>query len=108
ESAIKLAVHESYAKASSAQKRAGLLRTSIVPLSEQVVAVSRVAYQGDQGEFISLLDDQRVLLDAQLAFHRALSDLEQARADLERAVGVNLGLPSTVALKSVIGQVNQP
>jgi outer membrane protein, heavy metal efflux system len=108
ESAIHLAVHESYVRASSAQQRAGLLRTSIVPLTEQVVAVSRLAYQGDQGELLSLLDDQQVLLDAQLAFHRALSDLEQARADLERAVGVNLDLPSTVALKSVIGQVNRP
>ena len=107
ESAITLAVHESYVRASSAQQRAGLLRTSIVPLTEQVVAVSRIAYQGDQGELLSLLDDQRVLLDAQLAFHRALSDLEQARSDLERAVGAELGPRSTGALESVIGQVTQ-
>jgi hypothetical protein len=31
-----------------------------------------------------------MLLDAQLGYYRALSDLEQARADLERAVGEDL------------------
>lgn len=90
ESAIRLAVHESYVRAQAAQERATLLRTSIVPLTDQVVAVSRVAYQADQGDFLTLIDNQRVLLDAQLAYHRALSDLDQARADLERAVGTVL------------------
>jgi hypothetical protein len=32
-----------------------------------------------------------VLLDVQLAYYRAVSDLEQAIADLERAVGTDLG-----------------
>ena len=37
-----------------------------------------------------LIDNQRIVLDAQVAYYRALSDLEQARADLERAVGTDL------------------
>ncbi len=90
ENAIRLAVHESYVRANAAQERAALLRTSIVPLTEQVVAVSRVAYEADQGDFLTLIDNQRVLLDTQLAYDSALSDLEQARADLERAVGTVL------------------
>ena len=52
--------------------------------------MSRVAYQADQGDFLTLIDNQRVLLDVQLAYYRALSDLEQARADLERAVGTDV------------------
>ena len=90
ESAIRFAVHESYVRAQAAQERAVLLRTSIVPQSNQTLAVSRVAYQADRGDFLTLIDNQRVLLDAQLAYHRALNDLEQARADLERAVGCDL------------------
>ena len=77
-------------RADAAQERAALLRTSIVPQSDQTLAVSRAAYQTDQGDFLMLIDNQRVLLDVQRAYYRALSDLEQARADLERAVGTDL------------------
>ena len=93
ESAIRFAVHESYVRAEAAQERAVLLRTSILPQSDQTLAVSRIAYQADQGDFLTLIDNQRVLLDVQLAYYRALSDLEQARADLERAVGQDLLSP---------------
>ncbi len=90
ESAIRFAVHESYVRVEAAQERAALLRTSIVPQSDQTLAVSRIAYQANQGDFLTLIDNQRVLLDVQLAYYRALSDLEQARADLERAVGTDV------------------
>ena len=96
ENAIRFAVHESYVRADAAQERAALLRTSIVPQSDQTLAVSRAAYQTDQGDFLMLIDNQRVLLDVQRAYYRALSDLEQARADLERAVGTDL-LPDVTA-----------
>jgi cobalt-zinc-cadmium efflux system outer membrane protein len=99
ENAIRLAVHESYVQANAAQERAALLRTSIVPLTKQVVAVSRVTYQADQGDFLTLIDNQRVLLDAQVAYQRALSDLEQARADLERATGTDLLSDVTAGLR---------
>ena len=95
ENAIRLTVHEAYVRAEAAQERAVLLRTSIVPQSDRTVAVSRAAYQTDQGDFLMLIDNQRVLLDAQLAYSRALSDLEQARADLERAVGADLASSAT-------------
>jgi hypothetical protein len=47
----------------------------------------RAAYQTDRVDFLALIDNQRVLLSAQLSYYRALSDLEQGLADLERAVG---------------------
>ena len=96
ESNIRLAVQETYVRVQSAAQRATLLRTSIVPQSEQTLAVSRVAYQTDRGDFLALIDNQRVLLDVQLAYYRAVSDLEQAIADLERAVWTDLE-PAMVA-----------
>ena len=96
ENAIRLAVQETYVRVQSAAQRAALLRTSIVPQSEQTLEVSRVAYQADRLDFLALIDNQRVLLDAQLAYYRAVSDLEQAIADLERAVGTDLE-PAMVA-----------
>ena len=95
ESVIRLAVHESYVRVEAAAERATLFRTSIVPQSDQTLAVSRAAYQTDQGDFLMLIDNQRILLDAQVEYYRALSDLEQARADLERAVGLDLPAAAT-------------
>lgn len=90
ENAVRLAVQQAYLRAQSAAERAGLLKTSLMPQSAQIVDVARVAYQTDRVDFLDLLDTQRVLLTAQLDYYRALSQLEQAMADLERAVGEDL------------------
>ena len=99
ENAVRLAVQDAYVRVKAAEQRAALLRTTVVPQSQQTLEVSRAAYQTDRVEFLALLDNQRVLLDAQLDYYRALSDLEQALADLERAVGVDIG-------RDMIGVVN--
>jgi outer membrane protein TolC len=96
ENSLRLAVQDAYVRAKSAQDRASLLRTTILPQSQQTLEVSRVAYQTDRVDFQSLLDNERTLLDAQLDYFRALSDFEQAMADLEHAVGVELPAGTTV------------
>lgn len=104
ENAIRLAVQEAYVRVQSAAQRAALLRTSVVPQSEQTLEVSRVAYQSDRVDFLALIDNQRALLDAQLAYYRAVSDLEQAIADLERAVGTDLEPAMVVDVDAPVGQ----
>jgi len=52
--------------------------------------VSRVAYQTDRIDFQALIDNERVLLEAQMDYFRALSDFERAMGDLEQAIGVDL------------------
>ena len=71
----------------AAGQRAALLRTTVVPQSEQALEVSRVAYQADRVDFLALIDNHRSLLDARLGYYRALSDRELAMADLARAIG---------------------
>ncbi len=90
ESAVRLGVQEAYVRARSAQDRADLLRTTILPQSQQTLEVSRVAYQTDRVDFQTLIDNERVMLEVNLDYFRALSDLAQALADLERAVGTDL------------------
>jgi outer membrane protein TolC len=102
ENAIRLAVQDAYVRVKSAEQRAALLRTSVVPQSDQTLQVSRAAYQTDRVDFLDLIDNQRVLLDAQLDYYRALSDLEQAMADLDRAVGTELA-PTMVAAVQAAG-----
>src|SRR6266851_3251241 len=96
---VRLAVQEAYVRAKSAQERAALLRTTILPQSQQTLEVSRVGYQTDRVDFQSLIDNERTLLASQLDYFRALSQFEQATADLERAVGMDLsgGTRTTVA-----------
>ena len=104
ENMVRLAVQEAYVRATSAQQRAVLLRTTIRPQSQQTLEVSRVAYQTDRVDFQALIDNQRVLLDVSLDYFRALSDFTQALADLERAVGIDLPAGTTAAAIAKEGQ----
>jgi outer membrane protein, heavy metal efflux system len=98
ENMVRLAVQDAYVRAKSAQDRAVLLRTTIRPQSQQTLDVSRVAYQTDRVDFQALIDNQRVLLDVNLDYFRALSDFTQALADLERAVGTDLPSGTTAVI----------
>jgi outer membrane protein TolC len=84
---LRLMVQEAYVRVQSAAERAALLRTSLIPQSGQALEVSRVGYNADRGTFLDIIDNQRMLTEARLGHYRALAELEQARADLERAVG---------------------
>ena len=97
ENMVRLAVQEAYARATTAQARAALLRSTIMPQSRQTLEVSRVGYQTDRVDFQAVIDNERTLLDSQLDFYRALSDFEMAVGDLERAVGADLPTSTTVA-----------
>jgi cobalt-zinc-cadmium efflux system outer membrane protein len=90
ENMVRLAVQEAYVRAKSAQERAALFRTTILPQSHQTLDVSRVGYQADRVDFQAVIDNERTLLASQLDYFRALSEFEQATADLERVVGTNL------------------
>jgi outer membrane protein, heavy metal efflux system len=85
---LRLMVQEAYIRVESAAARAAILRTSLVPQTTQALEVSRVGYQADRGDFLDIIDNQRLLAAARLGYYRALADLEQARADLDRAVGL--------------------
>lgn len=90
ERAVRLSVQDAYIRVKAAERRAGLLRTTILPQSRQTFEVSRIGYQTDRVDFMGLVDNQRVVLGAELEYSRALADLEQAHADLEQAIGGEL------------------
>jgi outer membrane protein TolC len=87
---IRLAVQEAYVRLKAAEQRAALLRASVLPQTQHVLDASRIAYQTDRVDMLTIIDNQRQRLDAQVSYYRALSDLAQARADLEHAMGVDL------------------
>jgi outer membrane protein TolC len=87
---IRVALSDAYAKVKAAEERAALLRTALLPQSQQSVEVSRVSYQTDRADVRTVLENERTLLDAQLMYSRALTEWRQAVAALERAVGAPL------------------
>jgi outer membrane protein TolC len=90
ERAVRLSVQDAYIRVKAAERRAGLLRTTILPQSRQTLDVSRIGYQTDRVDFLALVDNERTLLGTELDYARALSELEQATADLEQAIGSEL------------------
>jgi outer membrane protein TolC len=104
ENLVRLAVQEAYVRLHAAQERASLLRTTILPQSQQAFDVSRVAYQSDRADFSTILDSERALLDSRLEYFRALADFTQALADLERAIGAELPAGTTLRVPSSEGQ----
>jgi outer membrane protein TolC len=95
--AIRLSVQQAYVRAVSAAARASLLQTTVIPQSQQVLEVSRVAYQSNRGDIVGLVEQQHGLLEMQLDYYRALADLAEARADLEYAVGDELPTASAAS-----------
>jgi len=87
---IRLAVSDAYARVKAAEARAALLRTTLLPQSRQTLDGSRVAYQADRLDFLAVIENERTLLDAQLAYERGLTEWRRAMTDLEQAVGAPL------------------
>ena len=73
-----------------ASSEEALLHTGLVPQARQSLESSRSAYKVGRIEFLSLLDSQVRLLDAELRLVRARADKRIAFAALETASGEKL------------------
>jgi outer membrane protein TolC len=83
-------VKDFHFKVQTAERLVKLYRDSIIPQAEQSLKAAEVGYQAGQVDFLNLIDSQRVLLDFNLAFYRAVADFGINIAGLERVVGVEL------------------
>jgi outer membrane protein, heavy metal efflux system len=83
-------VKEMSAKIEAAMKSIAIYRDGLLPQAEQSFQAAVAAYQTGGVNFMTLLDAQRTIRDVRMGYYKALFDYEQARADLERAVGKEL------------------
>jgi outer membrane protein TolC len=67
-----------------------MYETSFIPQAEQALNASGSGYESGQIDFLNLLDSQRMLLEIKLDYNAAAVQLEGAKADLEKAVGLDL------------------
>ena len=83
-------VKDLHFKVQTAERLVKLYRDSIIPQAKQSLKAAESGYQSGQVDFLNLIDSQRVLLDFNLAFYRAVADFGTNIAGLERVVGVEL------------------
>jgi len=84
------AIRRAHAKLTRASSEEALLELGLIPQARQSLESSRSAYETGQIEFLSLLDSQVRLLDAELRLVRARADRRRAFAALEAAAGEKL------------------
>jgi len=84
------AVRTTHAALERADAEVALLETGLVPQTRQSLDSSRSGYQVDKVDFLSLIDSQVRLLDAELSLVRAIADRRAAFAALESAIGKEL------------------
>jgi outer membrane protein TolC len=83
-------VEAAFRRWSGAQRTLQILKTGVLEQSQKNLIVIREAYRLGQLRLFDVLNEQRKLVETELAFVDAQSDAAQALADLEKAVGGNL------------------
>jgi len=83
-------VRNAYATAVTALQQAVYLRDALVPEARRAFEIALVSYGLGGASALDVLDARRTLLDAESQYTDALGGANDARADLERAVGAPL------------------
>ncbi len=76
-------------KLRDADRKINLYRDSLIPKANQSLEVNLQGYAAGSMEFINLIDAERVLLEFELAYERALADHLVARATLSQLTGID-------------------
>jgi outer membrane protein TolC len=84
------AAASAFADLDRADGEVALLESGLVPQAHQSLESNRSGYQVDKIDFLSLIDSQVKLLDAELSLVRAVADRRAAFAALEGVVGEEL------------------
>jgi cobalt-zinc-cadmium efflux system outer membrane protein len=84
---VPLEIEAAYHRWQAAQNARVVLSQGVVDQSEKNLAVIRQAYQLGQLRLLDVLNEQRRLLDTELAYIDTKAELARAEAELEHAVG---------------------
>jgi cobalt-zinc-cadmium efflux system outer membrane protein len=89
-SQVLLDVRTSYNTATTAWRQAVYLRDQLLPEAHEAFSITFTSYSLGGSSALDLLDAKGTLLDAESQYSDALGSVNDARADLERAVGAPL------------------
>lgn len=94
EAQVDLDVRTAYAGAQTALRQAIYLRDQVLPEAREAYRIASVSYGLGGSSALDVLDARRTLVDAENQFAEALGAANDARAELERAVGAPLDAPA--------------
>ena len=87
ENALASEVHLALYEFRDAQRKINLYRDSLILKAKQSLTVTQAAFMADKATFLDLIDAERMLLEFQLLYERALADNAQRLAQLEMLIG---------------------
>ncbi|MGR3296122.1 MAG: TolC family protein [Candidatus Bathyanammoxibius sp.] len=90
QNAVLFEVKDFWIKTINAQSTAKIYSENVIPLAEQSLKAALAEYKTGKIDFLTLIDSERTMLDAQLEYYKATTAFETNLAELERAVGVPL------------------
>jgi outer membrane protein TolC len=70
-----------------AERKIDLYRDTLIPKAKQSLGATETSYRAGGADFLDIIDAQRVLLEFQLSYERALADLAGRLAEVEMLVG---------------------
>jgi outer membrane protein TolC len=73
----------------TAKNKIKLYKTDLIPILENSLEVSLASFSSGGGDFMSLIDTQRMLVETKMGYYKLLVEYNMALADLERTVGLN-------------------
>lgn len=91
-----LEIQQALIQARAAGRSLELYRDTLRPQAEAALKSAAAAYQHDRTDFLNLIDSQNLLLDVETSYFKAAANFDTRVAELERAIGAPLPVPSTV------------
>lgn len=88
-----LAIHEAASKMRSADNAVRTYDTLILPQARQQVDVALAGYEAGRTDFLTLIDGQRTLKEATIAYYKVVADYELGLSDLRLAIGGDWSTP---------------
>jgi outer membrane protein TolC len=74
-------------KYQDAERKIALYRDALIPKADQNLKVIQRSFEAGKSDFLSLIDAERILLEFQLTYERAVADREQGLATVEKLIG---------------------
>jgi len=90
ENLTRFQVKDLVAQVQATERIVDLYSTTVLPQAQQTRDAALAGYRTGRADFLDLIDADRAVITYQLEYFRALVDLEQQLATLERVVGVEL------------------
>ncbi|MEC4669139.1 MAG: TolC family protein, partial [Nitrospirota bacterium] len=90
ENLTRFQVKDLVAQVQATERIVDLYSTTVLPQAQQTRNAALAGYRTGRADFLDLIDADRAVITYQLEYFRALVDLEQQLATLERVVGAEL------------------